>query len=415
MRVLWSVNTLMPSVANQIGIYSAHAISWIDAMSRRLKARKDITLAIVVPINGYQKFKLEVDGNLYYLIREDADYASWARVISDFKPDIIHLYGTEKRHNLSLIREEKKVPIVISLQGILATYEKNYYAGIDLSTYLRFLTLRDFIKGGAIRSRRKMQKDAFCEREMLEKVKYVEGRTDWDRVTALDINPCLQYYFCPRLLREEFYNTQKWQKDSMVPYTIFVHQGNYPIKGLHFMLEALRILKRKYANVKLFIAGRDIFDDSTFIKKYKRSGYSIYLEEMVKKYKLENNMQFTGYLSAENLAEILVKCNVMVIPSAIENSPNSLAEAEVLGVPCVASYVGGNPEMLRDGQDGFLYCYNEPALLADKIGKIFDNPDLAQRLSESAREFALKRHDPTTLERTLLGIYENILLKEGKL
>ena len=415
MRVLWVVNTLMPEVAERFGMTSGHAISWVAAMSVCLKRRDDMELAIVSPVKNTTQFKNELDGIVYYFVCRNSSVNEWQHILDNFDPDIIHVYGTEWGHALPLIKMHQEVPIVISLQGLLTEYQRFYYAGMDVTTILKNITFRDLIKGTIIHDRRDFQKRAVREQEMLRSVKYVEGRTAWDRVSAMRINPELTYYHCPRLLRDAFYHQRKWKMESAEPHSIFVHQGMYPIKGLHIMLEALQLLRNKYPDVKMYVAGNDRISCPTFKQKLKRNGYAKYVKKLIDRWNLGSSVFFTGFLDAEKMADRLLRSNVMVIPSAIENAPNSLAEAEVLGVPCVASYVGGNPEMLRDGQDGFLYCYNEPALLADKIGKIFDNPDLAQRFSESAREFALKRHDPATLERTLVGIYEDILLKEGKL
>ncbi len=412
MRILWSVNTLMPKVAKKLGIKSSHAISWVDAMSKRLMASGDIELAIVSPTDNAINFKVESDGIIFYLIKETGSNEEWLKVLSDFRPDIIHLYGTEKGHNLPLLEMSQSVPVVISLQGILTEYERFYYGGIDVSTLIKNITIRDIIRGTVFKERKNFQRLAKCEQKMLNMVKYVEGRTEWDRVAATTINDKLMYYYCPRLLRNAFYECEPWSVDTFEPHTIFIHQGNYPIKGLHFVLEALALLRKRYPDVRLYVAGNDIINRKTTKDKLKRNGYSKYLKKLVDRYDLSNCITFTGYLTAEQLAKKLSVCNVMVIPSSIENSPNSLAEAELVGVPCVASYVGGNYEMLRDNQDGFLYCYNEPGILAEKVSQIFDSVEIAHRFSQSARAFAMKRHDPQTLETMLRNIYNDVIERE---
>ena len=99
------------------------------------------------------------------------------------------------------------------------------------------------------------------------------------------------------------------------------------------------------------------------------------------------------------------------MPSSIENAPSSLAEGGLVGTPTIATFVGGNMEMLEHNKDGFLYCYNEPNMLAEYITRIFESDELAMQLSQHARETARLRHDPATLEKTILNIYETLISK----
>ena len=96
-------------------------------------------------------------------------------------------------------------------------------------------------------------------------------------------------------------------------------------------------------------------------------------------------------MNAEEIVEELKKAHVMVLPSSIENSPNSLCEAQLVGIPTVASYVGGVPEMLRDGKDGFLYAFNEPLMLAEYISRIFESDKLAESFSKSSYNWIRER------------------------
>ena len=222
------------------------------------------------------------------------------------------------------------------------------------------------------------------------------------------MNPNLGYFYCPRLIRAPFYEAH-WSINKVERHSIFVHQGDYPIKGLHIMFEALAQVKKEFPDVKLYIAGRKFFETKTLKQKLFRKGYIDYLEHLVKKYDISNEIVFTGFLNAESLAKQLESMNVVVISSSIENAPNSLAEAEIVGTPCVASFVGGNMDMLRHEEEGFLYNYNEPNMLAEYIKLIFRSDDLANKFSKAASETARKRHDPATLEKTLLGIYKDVI------
>jgi len=100
--------------------------------------------------------------------------------------------------------------------------------------------------------------------------------------------------------------------------------------------------------------------------------------------------------------------HVFVCPSSIENSPNSLGEAQLIGTPSIAAYVGGVPDMVIHGQTGLLYRFEEVEMLAEHIRNVFTDGQLAQQLSTGAIEAAGKRHDrKLNLEQTT-QIYKKI-------
>lgn len=98
------------------------------------------------------------------------------------------------------------------------------------------------------------------------------------------------------------------------------------------------------------------------------------------------------------------------MPSAIENSSNSLCEAQILGVPVVASYCGGIPTLVEDGKTGYLYRYEEIEMLAQRVISLFGETDLYE-LSKNERKTALERHDREKNAIVLKNIYEEIIAR----
>ena len=412
MRVLWSVNTISPVIASKLNTKSLHSISWVEAMSARLKSRNDISLAIAFPGSCETLQTFYVDQVTYYVLPgENNLLTTWDKIISSFKPDIIHIYGTERKHNLSLIDcVNNQLPIVVSLQGIIAEYEKHYYGGMSIKDILKYYTIGDVIlRQGILAGKKKFAQQKKLEAQILNNVSYFEGRSDWDRVMSAQINPNRKYYTCPRMIREPFFDNS-WNIQQAEPHSLFVHQGGYPIKGLHFMMEALNILKKRYPDVKLYISGHNFLQKFSIKGMLTETGYIKYIKHLIRKYDLVNNIVFTGYLPANQLADRLSKVQACIVPSVIENAPNSLAEGMIVGAPCIASYVGGNAEMLCGGLGGYLYRFNEPAMLADRVSCIFDNTNDAIVRAEYGKNIARTRHDPDVLEKTLLDIYADILV-----
>lgn len=411
MRVLWTVNSLLPEVAKQLNCGSSHAISWVDAMSKRLTKRDDIVLAMATT-SSVKNVERHIVGKVtYYLLPKNCakvDY--WNTILKEFKPDIIHAYGTEHDHNVLLIQKHNEIPIIGSLQGILSEYQRHYYGGIDFSTMLRYTTFQDLFSGaGFFSGRNRAIKKSELEKTQLRNLSYVEGRSTWDRVSALNINPDLHYYYCPRMIREPFFS-ETWDINKIERHSIFVSQALSPLKGLHFVLMAIAKLKNKYPDIKLYVAGYDRLHPRKFRQKISCGGYINYLKHLIKDINVQENVVFTGSLTAGDMAIRTAKSHVVVIPSSIENAPNSLAEAEIVGTPTIASFVGGNMDMLKHNEEGFLYCFNEPNMLAEYIRQIFENDQLTVNFSNNAKTMARRRHDPRILEETLLDIYKNVLL-----
>lgn len=96
----------MPNAAKAMGLTAGHAVSWIDAMSKRLSVREDIKLAIACPLKCDKPQITEVDNITYYTFPskdcEKVDY--WTCIINSFKPEVIHAYGTEGKHNYLLLK-----------------------------------------------------------------------------------------------------------------------------------------------------------------------------------------------------------------------------------------------------------------------------------------------------------------------
>lgn len=123
---------------------------------------------------------------------------------------------------------------------------------------------------------------------------------------------------------------------------------------------------------------------------------------------LKENIYFTGILNEEQMVKQLLKANVFALPSVIENSSNSLGEAMLLGMPCVASNVGGTSDILEHKKEGFLYPYTEEAMLAEYISRFFDNDELCLELGKNAKIKANKTHNRDNNKEEIIKIYKKV-------
>ena len=103
-----------------------------------------------------------------------------------------------------------------------------------------------------------------------------------------------------------------------------------------------------------------------------------------------------------------LKSHVFLSSSLIENSPNSVGEAMLLGVPVVSSEVGGVPSLFEGEEEGLFYPVEDTKTLARQIIRIFESDELAEKLSVAAKRKAALTHNPETNYERLLEIYHEI-------
>ncbi len=150
----------------------------------------------------------------------------------------------------------------------------------------------------------------------------------------------------------------------------------YSPKGVHYLVEALGLLIKDFPNVMLYIVGDHVIDE---YKSYKEE-----LANIINKYKLENNVIFTGWRS--DALEILSLMDVIVHPSLSEGFGRAVLEAMALRKPVVASKVGGLREIIRDGENGFLVEPKDHKAIAEKLYILLNNKTLRGKLGEAARK-----------------------------
>lgn len=155
-------------------------------------------------------------------------------------------------------------------------------------------------------------------------------------------------------LRGVFYR-DRWSKYNCQTYRIFLSQGDYPLKGFHYLLQAMPKILEQFPDAEVYVAGANILKAETWKDVLKLPAYGKYLKKLIREHHLEEKVTMLGRLDAEEMKKQYLSCHVFVCPSALENSPNSVGEAMLLGVPCVAANVGGIHNILTDGGDGFLY------------------------------------------------------------
>jgi len=412
MRVLWFTNIPLPAVTEQLGIktqgYGGH---WMSALLARLSDVGDLKMGIATAFHGLPDASFSDNGNNYYVLAQprrmpnfscrDVDLDACRKIVSEFKPDIIHIHGSERFYGLLKSRRLIDVPVVVSLQGLLVQYSAytNYFGTLSPWNIVRATRIREFVSGfGILHGYRDIKKGARQEAEILSSVNGFLGRTSWDRAHACWRNQNALYRHVGEVLRKNFLQ-HEWSLDKAKQHSIIFTNAGHPRRGTETLFQAVSILRHEFPDIQLRLAGTIS----------KRSGYGRHLLRTIDNAGLKDCTSLMGYLDAESMAKELSRSHVFAITSFIENSPNSLAEAMQIGMPCVASYVGGIPDMIEDGVTGALFPCGDEALLAQSIRRIFLNDELAVNLGAAARKVAMKRHSPERVVEQLLSAYKDIL------
>jgi glycosyltransferase involved in cell wall biosynthesis len=394
------------------------------AMARALAESGKIRLAVV----GQAKVRRAVR-------RDTGDIAQWVvpyeplgrnglpsswtvdavqRASDEIKPDLIHVWGTENYWGLLTARAALAGPAVLEIQGIKYVCASVFYGGLSLAERIRCIGPVDILRprGSFFLGKRRFERWGKFEREMILKHKFISTQSDWVRAHVLTVKPECVLFKTGRMLRREFFECRPWSprksNDSAGPYVFTSSAWAMAYKGLHVLIRAIAILKRKYPRIILNVAG-DIMK-----RGITRSGYSHWLQRESRRLSVSENIRWLGPLDADGIIRQFHQASVVVIPSFVESYSLVMAEAMLVGVPVVATYVGAMPELARDEESALFFPPGDESACAWQLDRILSDPALAGRLSENARQTGLARNDPRIVMERQIGIYNEILRRENE-
>lgn len=410
MRVLWF--SLTPSLYS-----SENRGSWVGALETIIREHcPDIELGVAFELDDGNR-RVVKDGVAYYPIKKyrnrwdfyrfkwNFDYEwdllepklKW--IISDFKPDIIHCFGSEWPYGK--VSSFTDIPVVIHMQGFLNVYRTSRNQVFDRYDYYRYFHYNPFkmLHYSITWSPKRYEAEKRREREIMAMNRYFMGRTEWDKLMVRYYSPTAAYYHCEEAIRETIYNSSnKWtfqKRDKMRMVTI---SSASPLKGNGLILQTAKILKEEmHFDFEWRVAGS-------------KDSFSL-IESKVGIKHDDVNITLLGVIDAETIAEELATADVYVHTAIIDNSPNSLCEAQLVGCPVVSTNVGGIPQLVKDHETGLLFPYNEPHTLAFLLMDIFGKKDMLQSLSENEISVSSKRHLPHSIATRLKEIYSDVILK----
>lgn len=408
MRVLWFTNSPCNYKRNR----GYNGGGWMTALQDEIQ-KTDIELGISFVMGG-QPEKVEQEGVTYYPVPaavksfkdkvQDAlhpndvhrDEVLWPhyishfkRVIEDFQPDVIEIFGSELYMGLAALATDR--PCVLHIQGLLSLYIYIYLLpGVSRWSYI----MKDGIRKawGNWQYLNYWNRSAHREKVVLQNVKHVIGRTEWDKKAAAVLNPKATYHYGGEILRANFFQPQERRIPDKLTIVSTISQP--PYKGMDLVLKIANILKNEVGvdfEWKVFgNVGKQFAEKITGIKS------------------CDVNVTLAGVASAEQIKMAILSSTMYVHPSYTENSPNSVCEAQILGVPVVATNVGGTSSLVEDGKTGLLFPATDPYMAVSAVMQLFRNINENISMGEVARKAALQRHDRAKTVENLVDIYKQI-------
>ena len=422
MKILWLTETPSKYKSEQI---SYNGRGWIASLQSLLENCPQIDhLGIAFPHAGetkkhsdrkvtYYPIKKVVAGNIFswihsnwkFRIEHKEEINQLKAIVEDFQPDVIHIFGTESW--LGHVVEMTDKPCVVHLQGVLLscinTYVPTGFSTFDLIKY----SWSEFVRGISLwHFQQVFEKKAKREYVFFKKIPFFMGRTNWDKSLSGYLSPKSTYFHVDEVLRDRFYTASPWRyvKRHKILITSTLSDSLY--KGLDLVVKTAEVLVREKIEFEWRVIGVNANSKSVRILKKK-----FHLEFA------ELNINLLGIRNSDQIIDLLSETTLYVHPSYIDNSPNSLCEAQLMGVPVIATNVGGVSSLIEEGKDGFLVPANDPYFLASRIVQISANQQLLNFISIHGSEKAKQRHSKEKILDQLIETYQfitvNTLKKSG--
>lgn len=318
--------------------------------------------------------------------------------VQDFRPDVVHLFGLE--NPLSVLVGETDVPVLVHLQGILGACIDAYFPPeVPARAFLRPFSAEEWIYRNGFRyGYRNMRVRAALEQARFARARFVTGRTEWDRGMTQRYAPGARYFRVSEVLRPAFYEAfPPREANPDGTFRLVSTLSETPYKGIDLVLKTAALLKEAGTRFRWSVIG---VPPDAFITRVIERATGVRAAGLP--------IDFMGCMGVDQMIPLLGASDLYIHPSYIDNSPNSLCEAQMAGLPVVATRVGGVPSLVRDGESGLLVPPGDAAQLADAILRLSGDAMLRERLARAGAAEAAARHDRETILRELTAVWETI-------
>jgi glycosyltransferase involved in cell wall biosynthesis len=301
----------------------------------------------------------------YAFLRRDV-----ARLLRRLRPDLIHVHGTEYGYGLAAL--DTGLPTIVSIQGIVSCVAR-------LSPTME------------------CRLQAPIERHIIRNARYFGSRTAWATAFIRSLNGTAKVYDLPEAIADVFFRAGGGSRGhSDILMVGYVER----LKGIEEALEAMRVVLAACPAARLRVVGAG------------RPGYLAQLRRRAESTGIGGSVDWLGFKSATEIAALHARSALLIHPSHLDNSPNSVAEAMASGLPVIASNVGGIPSLVQHDVTGLLVAPRSPRALAEAAIALLRDEPRRRRLAGRAMEVATERYLPAGVAAQTLRVYLDILGQE---
>jgi glycosyltransferase involved in cell wall biosynthesis len=308
------------------------------------------------------------------------------RAVRAVNPDLVHAHAA----HFAYAGVRAGYPTIYTIHGVLPREVKIYTR--TLFDRLRY-SLLAYYERQALRGVRQV---VAISQHVLEEYAPV-GRGAWVRID----NPVSQEFFelADRSVDESCFSMTVGGNEARPLGGRVLYVGSIDErKDLLMLLRAMEGLRRQCAGARLVVAGR------VNSPEYERR-----VREYVAAHALGEIVELRGFLDRPGIMAEYERCSVVALPSLEENAPMAVIEAMAAGKPVVATAVGGVPDIVVEGETGFIVPPGDDAAMAHRLGQLLADEELRGRLGRRAREVARARFHAEQIARRYYELYRQVL------
>ena len=320
--------------------------------------------------------------------------------LEDFKPDIVHLNNFQRQLSASIIDAIKEK----NIQVVFTAHDMNAICPASAMLYEGKICEECIEKGYMSCIKKSCIKDSKLKSALgIVEKKYYDRKKIYKKIDCI-ISPS---NFIKRQLDKgklnysrievihNFVNTTDTNDTKIGDYAFYF--GRLSIeKGIMNLVKAISNIENSF----LYIAGNGPEKEN--------------IEKFISENNLENKIKLLGYLRQEEIREYIKNSRFVVLPSVwYENCPYSILETMEIGKPIIGANIGGIPELIEDGKNGYLYKYDDIDMLTEKLQILFNEQKKVKDFSEESKKLFEKNYNSDIYYDKLLTLYSE-LIKEKK-